>query len=173
MHMIIRALVPAGSREEALSNAQTVFEKLVQSGDFDYYVTFDHEEGEHTVAGRDRWGDVPAAVRADTDEGRELIEEGWDATASNFEKNMKAVRWGIENLTDEQVREESLDGVEVPDDLDFAPGFVRHYMFRAGSYSGPDVYLYSEYGEGIRRRNHLDNVLEGNQLWVVPADVHF
>ena len=39
---------------------------------------------------------------------------------------------------------------------------------------GPTVFLYSEYANGIRHREQLDRVLEASEeLWIVPADVHF
>lgn len=37
-----------------------------------------------------------------------------------------------------------------------------------------DGVLYNEYANGIRHREQLDRVLEeSEELWIVPADVHF
>jgi hypothetical protein len=42
------------------------------------------------------------------------------------------------------------------------------------AYDGQTVFLYNEYANGIRHREQLDRVLEeSEELWIVPADVHF
>ena len=49
-----------------------------------HYVTFD-EEGT-SVAGKAQWGELLIAVQLDSDEGRDLLAQGWNATKKAFEK---------------------------------------------------------------------------------------
>jgi hypothetical protein len=51
---------------------------------------------------------------------------------------------------------------------------ARHAFHQVGAYDGPTVFLYNEYANGIRHREQLIRVLEESEdLWIVPADVHF
>lgn len=52
MHMVIAALVRAEDEGAALDEAKSVFDGLAESGDFDYYTTFDENGTE--VSGRGR-----------------------------------------------------------------------------------------------------------------------
>lgn len=53
-------------------------------------------------------------------------------------------------------------------------GFVRHAFRRLGAYAAPAIALYDQQAMGIRDRERLDELLaEGDELWVVPADVHY
>jgi len=50
---------------------------------------------------------------------------------------------------------------------------ARHAFHQVG-YDGPAIFLYTEHGTGIRHRGQLDRLLEeSEELWIVPADVHF
>jgi len=87
MHMVIRGLVSAESRDEALARAKSgVFDRLVRDGVFDYYVTTDMDG--NGVAGTDRWGDYPVAAPVDTDEGRHYVDEGVAATREEYERHL-------------------------------------------------------------------------------------
>jgi len=51
---------------------------------------------------------------------------------------------------------------------------TRHAFHQVGAYDGPSIFLYDEHGCGIRHRDQLDRIIdESDDLWVVPADVHF
>jgi len=51
---------------------------------------------------------------------------------------------------------------------------TRHAFHQVGAYDGPSILLYDEHGCGIRHRGQLDRIVEeSDDLWVVPADVHF
>jgi len=51
---------------------------------------------------------------------------------------------------------------------------ARHAFHQVGAYDGPTIFLYNEHGTGIRHREQLDRLLaESEELWIVPADVHF
>lgn len=163
MHMVIYALVEASTEDEALSTGKAVFERLVGADPhacavFDYFVTFDDEDT--TVAGKARWGDLPIAVVVDSEKGQELLERGWEATKAEFERNLDQVREALDELSSEEImRDENL---------------ARHAFHQVGAYDGPTIFLYNEYANGIRHREQLDRLLEESEdLWIVPADVHF
>ncbi|SFL64317.1 hypothetical protein SAMN04487950_4472 [Halogranum rubrum] len=163
MHMVIYTLVEASTRDDALATGKTVFDRLVGAAPhagavFDYYVTFD-EDGT-SVAGSARWGDLPVAAPVDSNDGEELLERGWEATKEEFERNLERVKEAIGELSDKEIMR---DG-----DL------ARHAFHQVGAYDGPTIFLYTEHASGIRHREQLDRILEESEdLWIVPADVHF
>ncbi|WP_256301759.1 hypothetical protein [Haloarchaeobius salinus] len=163
MHQIIYALVDAESEEEALEQATVTFDRLVgarvdERPVFDYYVTFDDEGA--AVAGKARWGEQPVAARVDSHEGARLLKRGWDATVTEFERNLEKVRKGLEELSVEAVMHDA--------------ELVRHACHNLGAFRGPSLHLYAQYGDGIRHRSHLDRVLNSSEpMWIVPADVHY
>jgi hypothetical protein len=161
--MVIYALVEASTHNDALATGKTVFDRLVgadphSSAVFDYYVCFDEENT--TVAGKARWGDLPAAAPVDSDDGQDLLDQGWEATKEEFERNLERVKEAIDELSDEEImRDENLS---------------RHAFHQVGAYDGPSVFLYDQHATGIWHRGQLDRLLEESEdLWIVPADVHF
>jgi len=161
--MVIYALVEASRENEALARGRTVFNRLVGTEPhscavFDYFVTFDEEDT--SVAGKARWGELPTAAPVDSDDGQDMLERGWEATKEEFERNLDRVREALDELSDEEImRDEDL---------------TRHAFHQVGAYDGPTISLYNEYANGIRHREQLDRVLEeSEELWIVPADVHF
>jgi len=163
MHMVIYTLVEASTRDDALATGKTVFDRLVGAvphagAVFDYYVTFDEEST--SVAGTARWGDLPVAASVESNEGEELLERGWDATKEEFQRNLDRVKEALDERSDEEImRDEDL---------------ARHAFHQVGAYDGPSVPLYDEHGSGIRHRGQLERILEESEnLWIVPADVHF
>ena len=160
--MVIYTLVEASTEEDALVAGKTVFGRLIGADPhadavFDYYVTFDEVRA---GVGMDRWGDLPVAAPVESGEGRELLERGWQATKREFERNLDRVRSALNDLSDEEImRNEDL---------------ARHAFHEVGAYDGPSIYLYDHHGNGILHRDQLDRILdEHDDLWIVPADVHF
>jgi hypothetical protein len=163
MHMLIYALVEAPSQDAALSNATTVFDRLVgaraqSQAVFDYYTTFDDTSA--TVSGPARFGDLPVATRVDSEAGQALLERGWAATKQEFERHLERVREGLDQYSVEEImRDEDL---------------VRHACHQLGAYEGSTIFLYDEHATGIRHRDQLDRVLaDTDDCWIVPADVHY
>lgn len=65
---------------------------------------------------------------------------------------------------------DDLSDEEIMRDEDLA----RHAFHQVGAYDGPSVFLYDQHATGIRHREQLDRLLEASEdLWIVPADVHF
>lgn len=159
MHMIIYALVEASATDEALAAGRTVFNRLtgIDGAAFDSYVTFDNERT--TIAGKARWGEQPIAAPLDSQQGQELLEQGWEATTNEFHRYLDQVKTALDKLTDEQImRNEAL---------------VRFAFRQLGAREGPSIALYDQYGSGIRNPDELDRIREEHEdLWTVPADVH-
>ena len=176
MHMVISAIVYAPDEESAFDKAREVFERLCgENGQpFDYFSTF--ESAGSPMSGRGRWGSVVPIARADSKEGKRLIEEGMDATKIDFMRNLSEVRKALEGRSDEELFRKN-------DDM------WRYYAHGLGEYTGSNIWLYDNDGSGIRTPNNLESVLskyrsiyedEGKEnphrdelVWVVPADVHF
>jgi hypothetical protein len=163
MHMLIYALVEASHRDEALAASKSAFDRLTGAGPdcapvFDYYVTFDQDGT--SVAGTARWGELPVAASINSEEGQHLLDRGWQATEQEFQRNLERVKQGLEEYSDEAIMCDK--------DL------IRHACHQLGAYEGSSVFLYDEFGGGIRHRDRLDMILDGSDdLWIVPADVHF
>jgi len=164
--MLIYALVEASTADEALSTGKTVFARLVGTEPdscavFDYYVTFDEEET--TVAGKARWGDLPAAAPVTSDEGEELLERAWETTTETFQRNLNRVKQALEEHSDDEIMRDE--------------GLARHAFQQVGASRGPSICLYDQHATGIRHRRHLDRLLEDTDesetCWIVPADIHF
>src|SRR4051794_33010273 len=102
MHMVIRAIVYARTERGALVEARRVFDRLTDgSSPFDWYLTFD-QNGKGN-AGRDRWGKLPVVARADTEEGKRLIEEGWCLTRNASREALAAVRGAVQDFSDAEL----------------------------------------------------------------------
>ena len=154
-------LVEASTHDDALATGKAVFNRLVGADPHaaaDHYVCFD--EDETLVAGKAQWGELPTAAPVGSDDGQDLLERGWAATKGAFERNVERVNDTLDELSDgETMRDEDL---------------ARHAFHRLDAYDGPASSLYNEHPNGIRHRERLDRVLgESEELWIVPADVHF
>lgn len=181
MHMVIRTIVYAKDKDEALDEARHVFERLVEREKFDYYTMFDNEGT--SVSGKGRWGELTPVAEVDSKKGKQLINEGMKYTQEHFNEAIKYVREALDKHTDKELFEDRTVKVN---------GMTRmfkYYCSVMGSYDGPNVWLYDNDGEGITDHEHLKDVLSKWQsiydrenkpnphkdmkIWVVPADVHY
>jgi len=166
MHMVIRAIVYANSREEAKVRAERVFKDLTENEEpFDYY----------SIGFRD--GSQANAFKATSKQGKELLERGMKLMAGDFGRSLEAIRQHINKPNNVLM----LDGEETG-------SLWRYHCYQLGMYRGPAVWLYDDDGEGIRDSEHLENALNkwrclyeddgkpnphaNDEVWVVPADVH-
>lgn len=161
--MLMYALVEASQHDDALTAGRSVFDQLTGARSefapvFDYYVTFD--EDRTAVAGTARWGELPVAAQIDADVGQQLLERGWQATEQEFQRTLDRGKEELEEYSDEEImRDEDL---------------VRHACHQLGAYEGPSIFLYEEFGGGIRHRERLDTILDdSDNLWIVLVDVHY
>lgn len=148
--MVISVLVYANDEEGALSEAGGILDNLCGEGnEFDYYSTFNNEHAS------ERWGEKSPATKICADLGSDRC----DKCNERFHCYT----------------------TQINSDFKFRCN-------QAGAYIGPCVRLYDQDGEGIRERKHLQNVLnkwacnnsgkpdpelEGLNLYIVPADVHY
>jgi hypothetical protein len=143
MHTLIYALVRVSTRNHALRDRKTVFDRLIGTGTgtcgvFDYYACFD---AKGTTTGEGRWGDLPAAVPAQSLEGARFIERGWTATEQAFRHNLAPPRDTFHRLGAREeptpfLYDEDGSGIRDPDHLDQV-------------------------------------LADRENLWIVPADVHY
>lgn len=177
MHQLIRVLVWAHDADDARTTAKSLIEPdgaLVRGHEpFDYGTLLD-EGG--------RWADhydlaaEQGAVPADSEDGQELIEQGWEFTEAEWNDNLDMLR----DLLDRHSNEELMtrEWLPVDDEHDYDSRNPQHLLWNLGAYEGPGVYLYSESGEGIRTPERFESVRAGeyaeddDQLFVVPIDVH-
>jgi len=162
MHMVIYSLVEASTEDEALSTGKTVFDRLVGADPHAgarLRLPRDVRRGGYVRCGKARWGELPTAAPSTPMTAKDLLERGWKATKEEFERNLDRVKEAIDEPDEEIMRDEDL---------------ARHAFHQVGAYDGPAIFLYTEHGTGIRHRGQLDRLLEeSEELWIVPADVHF
>jgi len=177
--MVIRLIVYANSKEEALERAKEILENglVGENGEpFDFYTTFDIPKKLAPMSGRARWGNFPPAVKLMSKKGIELLNKGWEFTVKDFKYHLQNLvkigekhNWNYEKLMND--------------------GNFRFHAYSIGEYSGSNIWLYDDDGEGIRDLNHLKNAIEkwkvlyedrgkenpheDYEVWIVPVDVHF
>jgi alkanesulfonate monooxygenase SsuD/methylene tetrahydromethanopterin reductase-like flavin-dependent oxidoreductase (luciferase family) len=156
MHMLLRAVIPAETKEEALEKAKPVFEKVVEWGRFDYFATFDEDWA------KERWKDVPVAVKFSSKKGQQLINDGLRFTKELFIEALGHIREYIEDKTDEEVF--------LLDDYGF------HYNATLiGEIIGTNTYVYDWDCNSIRTPKDVEELkkFKDQTLWVVCADTHY
>lgn len=159
MHMVIRAVVPAESGNEAMGKASSVFDNLVEFDVFDYYTTFD--ETNPTMSGRARYGELPTVRQIESDEGRKLVEDGWFFQQEEKTENIIRIR-------------ELMDKYSLDELVDTNPEMFQYYCYLVGQYKGSSIFLYNEWTEAISTITQYEDIWEKEeQMWVVPADVHY
>lgn len=158
--MLIYAIVNAPDPDTALTTARrSVFDRLVGAtldscAEFDYYITFNKDRS--CLPTRKDGSEIPIAARLNSAIGQELLARGWNATKTSFENNLAKVRKALASLSDEEIMNNS--------DL------VRHRCAKLGAYAGPSVYLYDEFGNGIRTpEDFVWKCKDIEQPWIVPA----
>ncbi len=167
MHMVIRTIVYAENETEALDNARTVFEKLIENQDpFDYYQMFD-EPSPYKTSGSGRWGNLTGVALVTSKEGKEFIKDGMKYTKESFMEHIKAIRKVLKKTNEELFK----------DKYNFE---FRYPCYCIGEYGGSNIWLYDKDGEGIRTEKHLENASSNwgrkmdkdLKVYVIPADAH-
>jgi hypothetical protein len=201
MHQLIRVVVATRSNEEATSIAGG----LLKGSDAPLFGPFDYGT---TMDAGGRWSDsMPevvqetGSIRADTEKGRELIETAWTKQNKRLKREFDALKEAFENdVTFEQVLSDArIEGVDIEqynplglaqseDELsETYSTSIRYAMSELGSYRGPAINLYNQYGTGIRQpdqyRGLISNIEEGtgqyeelseeSDWYVAPVDVHY
>lgn len=159
MHYLVRLIVKADSATDALENADSYAQELVERGDFDWYDM------------NGRWG-KSKAVRLSTETGTKMLIDAMQTIRNEFSDNINTVRYMLNTFTNEQIfnNDYSSDEGKRPENV----GFISRYsMGKAGNGQG---YIYSEsYGGSIDSQKDLDFALKGENLkslWVISVDFH-
>lgn len=182
MHHVIRLIVYAPTKEEALEKAKQVFEERLCPTPFDYGTFFDEED--NTVSGKARWGNLPPVESINSKAGKHLIDDGFKAIKQDFDENIKTLRSMISKFNDEELFEgkiidenkEILKELEEKKDMDLdQPYWFSHVCWRISR----GDWLFDNDGEAIKDSKDLKRVLsmeyndnKKNKAWVIPVDVH-
>lgn len=193
MHKIVRLIVYAKTKEEALNNAKKLLDERLVPRPYDYGTFFDEEDS--VMSGKARWGNLVPVAKADSPEGADLIKDGIEFTKDEFTGNLDRVREMINKYSNEELwKQEVLDPnkkmLEVIENenerkgVSFNLHMFRYFCHCIGTYE--DGWLYDHQGELIHDDDHLKHTLEKWQncegvktdeykdleVYVVPVDVH-
>jgi hypothetical protein len=150
MHMIIRNIVYANSKGEALGKAKNNMDYLCEGQyPFDYYDTFD--EG-----GTSYWGDrLQPVSEISTAEGRKLVVDGWKNTLRDMRYHLQEIRKITENKSD----------------LSFLVGDYRGAGVWMYDSDGEGIKSRSHLNNVLNKWDAKN--LQDQKVFVVPADVHY
>jgi len=149
MHMVIYALVEASTQNDALATGRDGVRPTSGSGS-----TFIRRvrllcvlrRGEHDGCGQGSMGRFTGRIPVDSDDGQDLLDQGWEATKEEFERNLERVKEAIDELSDEEIMRDENLSARVP------PGrCVRRAI---------GVPAHDQHATGIRHRGQLDRLLE-------------
>lgn len=109
-----------------------------------------------------KYGQLDAVLSLESETGQQMLEDAVDAQE----------HWFVDTLEELREKLDVLDPTEVMTDVDLA----RFDCYRLGQFAGPSVWVYDEHGAGLRSRSAVDEYVErhdDDDLWIVPADVHY
>ncbi len=168
MHMGLVAIVYATGEEAAVKQGEKVFDILsckTCQRPFDYYI----------VGGRGDWAKI---CRADSGDGKRILQEAMAYTKEGFLSNLEKLRVALQNKNNAEIWEQ-----RYPERDD-----VRFFAHSVGQYTGSNVCVYDNDGEGVRDSGHLKDALEkwpnlkdrrlckglenAGDVWLVTADAH-
>jgi len=160
MHETIGLIVYAHNAKEALAKRRKIMEQLACK---ECQHPFDYWAPEE-IDGNPQLVSTPWATAK--------ITELMDTTKKCFLRQLRTLR-SMMGLTDEQI---------------FLDNDFRFAAYKVGQYTGPDIYLYTDEGEGIREPGTLKDVLEkwptlvsdtrkeldaAGDPWLVLVSVHY
>lgn len=162
MHYLVRMLVEADNAREAVAQAETDCDRMVEQSIIDWYDM------------NGRWGESKA-YGINSQKGQALLKEGMENNRRQFDEAMKAIRYMMESFTDDQIYNEQFTREE----QDKAPCYLSRYQFSIadGRSNNASVYCMdgSLWGSRLDKDTDLEYILNNNEdkkLWVVPVDVH-
>jgi len=189
--MLIGVITYASNEDEAFRKANNVIEELIERDHFDYAIPFDDE---FAIS---RWGKLPTVCRADSPEGKKLIERLMDATWKDFKSAISEIRSLLENFSDEEIFElepnelKKISAGLTNDDKMFRGLHLNQFLFHELSRYGcsHSVYLFDNDGFEITNRTYLEKVLsrfsrvlektnmndiyEGLDVFITPFNAHY
>lgn len=162
MHYLVKMLVEANTAEEALEQARMDCDSMVEYGYIDWY----DMDG--------RWG-TSKAYKITTKKGKEFLDSGMKENRSEFDRAMAAIRYMMENYTDDEIYNEDFTQVDQKE----SQYYLSRYQFTIASGRADAAVVYAMdgnlWGSRIDNDKDLKHVLDSHdnkKLWVVPVDVH-
>jgi hypothetical protein len=162
MHYLVKMLVTADNAKEALEEAYTDCETMVEQGIIDWFDM------------NGRWGESKA-YSVKTKAGQKLIREAMDCNRKEFDRALEAIRYMFENYTDDQIYNEEFTKTDQKE----SEHYLSRYQFTiaSGRTNAAALYAmgYELWGSRVENDKDLEHILENNKdkkLWVVPVDVH-
>jgi hypothetical protein len=163
MSRVIYAIVNGPNEEYALRNARkSAFDNLIGAkrdgyNRFDYYHTFNEDTSR--LPTKSDGTEYPTAAHLNSDEGRELLADGWNKTKEAFNHDLSAIREKFDEFNDGDIMKDI--------------SHIRSRFLRLGEYVGPSIRLYTEHGHGIRTPEDFRwACYDLDKPWVVPANIH-
>ena len=161
MHYLVGMIVKAESAEEALEVAEQDADTLVEQGYYDY----------HSFEGR--WGESEA-LPLGSEKAQQIIKELMEADRADFDRGIEAVRYMIENYTDDQIYNETFS----KEDKENTSFYLSRYQFGVlyNNNSGGGVFALDGdlWGSKLDKDADLKYILDKgtDDLWLVTADFH-
>lgn len=157
MHYLVRLVIEGDNIETVMDQAGCVMGNLVEQREFDWYRTEDDN-----CAWADCWKPVPL----DSDTGIAWVKDAIDAQFSEFKHSMQAIRYMVQNYSDEQIFDEDFgDKPEMH--------LSRYYFSKASGYHANTALLYDTYGTAIPNNTDLMRCIdESMKHWVIQVDCH-
>lgn len=154
MHTILRLIVPGNDADEALSNATTLMDTLVDNHEYDWYTeSLDGSRWEHC------WEPMPLGSEL----GRAWVNEAMEAQLADFKWSMSTIRSMIVRYTDEQIFDHDFNNSR--------DAAYSRWLF--WDVSGCHGTIWSDSGSAIASRKELDYYLQDpGATWVVQVDAH-
>jgi len=168
MHALTRVLTKAGDKESAVSNATGAIERLITKGYIDYGITLrDNDELTARLRAfldpyKEDHGEIPIAVRTDTELGQKLIEKAWEQEMKRRRNDLKKIKETLEKEDEETILKNP----------PFLFSAKTHLLYH-------NKWLIDEHGQTFKQRKRLDEWLksethaEFQEKYVVPVDTHF
>ncbi len=184
--MLLRIVVRGKSEEEALTKTRIICEKLLDRGKLDYYTFFNEDL---PLAGKNRWGKLPAAVPYETRLGKRLVKNGLKATWKEFHQGYKELKRLLKQYTARELFEGKvltkknlarqviykIANKTVEEDF-----YMIDYYLDQIKRDIPFGWVIGEDGYPIRCQRELEFLMktwkltsEKEKWWVVPVDIHY
>ncbi len=174
MHTLSYCLVYARDEEEALDRARAIWDDLEHRGMLCAFFDEDYA--------RDRWGNIPIVMPAESKEAKKRISEAMEATKAEFVESLGKIRkmlskwillkgWALEEI--------------------FEKGDVDRLKMECRSIGSHEIvrYLYDNDGSWIENPKQLESVMSkykclyedkgkenpyvDDKIWLVPVDVRY
>jgi hypothetical protein len=192
MHVLIAAVVEADKPADAIGWAEhDVTDRHGQLGQyFDYGTPMNRDEARFR-------GSLPegvredGAIRADTEDGQAILERLWESQLDELQRHLAVVETALESI-DEPI--ELLDDPRVetevepynpfglasdPEDYaDTVEHRVLYSMYTLGGNVNGSIRLYRQWDRPVKGPGDFEQLKQtidedGDDLWVVPLDVHY